>query len=448
MGPFTNQDRDGDAWSPRPDATLGVTRRTVLAAGAAGGTALVLGGPSARAWPQATPNAQPATPSARPASPAAVGGGESRVAQVGIDDLAGAGQPAAAGRELVAAVEGPLLVGVAVSASGRIFLNFPRWGDPVANTVAELRDGQVVPFPDDAFNRFDPRRPGDTLVSVQAVAIDALDRLWLLDTGSLNVQPVVPGGPKLVAIDLATDQIVQTIPVPPDVVVPTSSINDVRFDLSRGEACLAFITDAAPLGPSAIITVDLASGRSWRRLVEQPSVKAEPNFIPIVEGEELVERIPGMPPRSIAPGVDGLAIDNDGACLFYSPLASRRLYSVATDPLAEEASEEDVAATIEDLGDKGSGADGLECDAGGRVYITQYETNAIARRTPEGQIEPLIANPRLLWPDTMALAADGYLYFTAYQLHRQPRYYDGMDPRQPPYPIFRFRVDAQPVRLA
>jgi len=28
-------------------------------------------------------------------------------------------------------------------------------------------------------------------------------------------------------------------------------------------------------------------------------------------------------------------------------------------------------------------------------------------------------DPRVLWPDTMSLAMNGYLYFTANQLHRQ-----------------------------
>ena len=34
----------------------------------------------------------------------------------------------------------------------------------------------------------------------------------------------------------------------------------------------------------------------------------------------------------------------------------------------------------------------------------------------------------MLWPDTMSLAGDGYLYFTANQLHRQPSYHNGRGP--------------------
>jgi sugar lactone lactonase YvrE len=52
-----------------------------------------------------------------------------------------------------------------------------------------------------------------------------------------------------------------------------------------------------------------------------------------------------------------------------------------------------------------------------------------------------------LWPDTLSLAADGYLYVTANQLHRQARYHSGRDLRRKPYSLFRIRIDSQPVLL-
>ncbi len=54
--------------------------------------------------------------------------------------------------ETVATFHGPMPTGVTVSHSGRIFVNFPKWGDDVTATVAEVRDGQCVPFPDQASN--------------------------------------------------------------------------------------------------------------------------------------------------------------------------------------------------------------------------------------------------------------------------------------------------------
>ena len=92
-------------------------------------------------------------------------------------------------------------------------------------------------------------------------------------------------------------------------------------------------------------------------------------------------------------------------------------------------------------------SDGLESDAEGRVYATAYELGAIVRRTADGVWEPLVRDGRLLWPDTLALAADGRLYVTANQLHRQPQFHAGKDLRQRPYALFRVRVGGTPVRL-
>lgn len=84
-----------------------------------------------------------------------------------------------------------------------------------------------------------------------------------------------------------------------------------------------------------------------------------------------------------------------------------------------------------------------------RLYLTQYERNAVARRLDDGTIEKLVTDQRLLWPDTMSLAGDGYLCVTANQLHRQPRYHDGVDRRQAPLRALPLpgRRHARPPRL-
>jgi hypothetical protein len=80
--------------------------------------------------------------------------------------------------------------------------------------------------------------------------------------------------------------------------------------------------------------------------------------------------------------------------------------------------------------------------------VTNYEHNAVMRRIGDGSFETLVHDPRALWPDTLALAESGWLYFTANQLHRQPQYHDGLDERARPYSILRVKTDGRPVRLA
>jgi hypothetical protein len=56
--------------------------------------------------------------------------------------------------EQVVAFTGSMPTGVTVAQDGRIFVNFPRWGDPVPFTAAEIKDGQPVAYPNAEINRY------------------------------------------------------------------------------------------------------------------------------------------------------------------------------------------------------------------------------------------------------------------------------------------------------
>ena len=352
--------------------------------------------------------------------------------------------------EVVHTFTGPMPTGVSVSHTGRIFVNFPKWGDDVPATVVELRDGEEVPFPDEEWNAPAGDDDDSAFVSVQSIIVDPADRLWVLDTGAPMFQKTKPGGPKLVCINLTDDTVSQVITFPTDVALPTTYLNDVRFDLTRGEGGVAYITDSADQGPNGIIVVDLASGQSWRRLHDHPSTKAltPPELRMVVEGVDFVERSEDGSVAPVEMGADGIAIAADGRRLFYCSLAARHWYSVDTDALVErQRSEEDVAATVVDEGDKGSVGDGMETDDQGRLYVTDGEHNAIHRRLPDGSWETVVHDDRLLWPDTMSVAADRHLYVTANQLYRQSKYRAGKDERRKPYALFRTPIGAGPVQL-
>jgi sugar lactone lactonase YvrE len=340
----------------------------------------------------------------------------------------------------------PMPTGVAVAPSGRIFVNFPRWGDPVEYTVAEIKDGKPVPFPNLEINKLDKTRPADTFVSVQSVVADGRDRLWILDTASINFQPNIPGGPKLVCVDLKSNEIVKKIPLGGAALMGTYA-NDVRFDWSRGSEGMAFITDSSDSGPNGIIVVDIGSGKTWRKLNDHPSTKADKNFIPRVEGQNLMARPKNGPPAFIKIGSDGIAIDPERKVLYYRPLASHKLSSVSLDALADEKmSDAEVAKTIKDLGPLDFASDGMECDSAGNLYLTDYEHNAIRVRTPDGNMRILAQDPTLIWPDSMSIGPDQYLYVTANQLNRQKNYHDGNELRDPPFVVFKTKALAGPQK--
>ena len=153
-----------------------------------------------------------------------------------------------------------------------------------------MREGKVVAYPDEAINQTDPNDPAANLVSVQSVVVDPADRLWILDTGSPLFQPTKYGGPKLVCVDLKTNKVIKKILFPQDVALPTTYLNDIRFDLRKGREGVAYITDSAQNGSNGIIVVDLASGESWRRLNDHPSTKSAniQTFLPLVEGRPFI----------------------------------------------------------------------------------------------------------------------------------------------------------------
>ena len=360
--------------------------------------------------------------------------------------------------EPVAYFHGAMPTGVTVSHKGRIFVNFPRWGDDVSFTVAEIiaGEGKLVAYPDETINQTNPNDQAASLVSVQSVVVDPADRLWILDTGSPLFQPTKYGGPKLVCVNLETNQVIKKILFPQNVALSTTYLNDIRFDLSRGKEGVAYITDSAQNGSNGIIVVDLASGESWRRLNDHPSTKPADiqAFLPIVEGHAFVvkrqqeQEKSGSVKLAADMGADGIAISATGEQLYYCALASRKLYSVRTEALIDRSLDDRyVSQTVRDEGDKGGASDGLESDAEDRIYVTNYEHNSILRRNREGEWETIVHDSRLLWPDTLSLASDGYLYVTANQLHRQARFHNGRDMRRKPYTLFRIKVDAKPVLL-
>lgn len=336
--------------------------------------------------------------------------------------------------------------GVTVTDNGRIFVNYPKWGDEVTFTVGEIREGRVFPYPDAAFNREDANDPAKGLISVQSVVADGKGRVWLLDTAAPGFATPKTGGAKLVAVDLARNKVIKTLVFPANVMLPSTYVNDMRFDFRVGKEGTAYVTDSSISGPGAIIVMDIASGKAVRRLSGARSTSPDPDFIPVVGGQQaLITRGPDGRPKTLTVASDGIALSADGKTLYFCPLSSRHLYSVPTALLRDpNVSEAQLAAAVKDLGEKGA-SDGLEADANGAVYAGDYEHNSIRKRLADGSWHTIVHDPRILWPDTLSIGPDGYLYFIVNQLQRQAGFHDGKDLRDKPYSLLRVKIDAAPA---
>lgn len=385
---------------------------------------------STRPATQPTPNrATPTTPPTT--SPASV---QRAVVGQGLADLplpAVTGGPAQGRRSddlLVTTVfYGPMPTGVTLAGGGsRTFVCFPRWQDPVNYTVARITENGIEPFPDAETNLYLPEQPDqydprEHFVSVQSVVTDRDGRLWVLDTGSINLGPPIEGGPKLWAYDPNTGERLEAIDFSAgDVIKEKTYLNDVRFDLTRSEAGYAFITDS---GEGGIIVVDLATGKAWRKLDEHPST-----------GPQEVQLKSEGEPFPIQVGADGIAIAPGGQTLYYTPLTGRTIFGVPIASLVDP--QADAASEVREVATKESANDGIAVDARGRIYTTDFEDNAIRRINPRtGESELLVQDERIIWPDAVYVA-DGLVFFTSNQLPRMPQFHEGQDQRELPYVLF------------
>lgn len=228
-------------------------------------------------------------------------------------------------------------------------------------------------------------------------------------------------------------------------VLDTTYLNDVRVDLRRGAEGTAYITDSSITGPGALIVLDLSTGDAFRILNGAHSTSVDPEFIPKVEGQILMNRdkTGNVSPWQVA--ADGIALSPDGKVLYFCPLSSRHLYSIETDLIFDKnIKANDLEKHVKDWGEKGA-SDGMATAADGTIYAGDYENNSIRSINPDGTMETIIHDPQILWPDTLSIGPDKYLYFTSNQLQRQSGFHYGKDLREKPYSLFRVLIDKEPA---
>jgi sugar lactone lactonase YvrE len=336
----------------------------------------------------------------------------------------------ASGAELqeVASFPDKQITGVGVSTkSGRIFVNFPYWSDDHSISVAEIVNGQTKAFPNEAWNG--PGPAGSHFVCVQSVVVDDQENLWVLDPAAPKMQEIVKGGPKLVKIDLATNQVVQTIPFGEDVAPNKSYLNDVRIDTRKNTA---FITES---GQGAIIVVDLKSGKARRLLDGHASTQPEKNVKLVVDGKELIDQQKKTPPQIAS---DGIAFDVKNGYLYYHALTGHTLYRIKTSFLTDEKlGAKDLESKAENVGQTPA-PDGMLEAPDGSVYLTDIEGGAVVRWDPISKhAEPVIADRRLLWPDSLSWGPNAEIYVTASQIENMPRFNNGKSTRTEPYKLWK-----------
>lgn len=335
------------------------------------------------------------------------------------------------------------VTGVTVNDDGRLFVNFPLWQPrDYKGAVAEVMpDGMVKPFPDDAWNETwtgrKPEQASKQFICVQSVVAHG-GALYVLDPASPGMKQVVPGGPKLVKINLANNTVDRVYSIPGEVAPGNSYLNDVRFD---PEAPLAYITDS---GAGGLVVLNLDSGESRRVLASSAQLQADPNK-PLVVRERPLQ-VDGETPQIHS---DGIAISPDGKHLYLHVLTGTHTYSLPTKLLHDGASDEELQKALVDLGEDAA-SDGMLVDAEGVLYLTTFEGDSVSTRTIEKDagLAELVKDKRLQWPDTLAMTKPNdhgisHLYITASRIHQMPRFNGDKSMRDGNYQLFKLPVQVR-----
>ena len=316
--------------------------------------------------------------------------------------------------------------GVAVSKEGRVFVNYPNWKAGHTLSVAEVLDSLTVkPFPDDQWNNPDSTLPpSDHFICVQSVVTDKENFLWVLDPANPQRQGkylgVIPGGAKLLKVDLATNAVVQKIIFSAPDITPQSYLNDIRIDEGRQ---IGYITDS---NEGAILIVDLRTGKTRRLLSKDPVTKSESRTI-VAEGIVWRQEDGSIP----SVNSDGIALSQDKSYLYWRPLSGESFYRAPASILLDSAlTDAQIKSKVEILG-KFPPSDGLLEGKNGTIWLTSVEENGIRKYQGSNNAPLILSHPDLKWPDSFSEGPDSYIYVTASQLHLK-------NPPQP-YKIFRFK---------
>jgi sugar lactone lactonase YvrE len=326
------------------------------------------------------------------------------------------------------------LVGIDVSAEGRVFATAPASRARSAYSMVEVnpKTGELKPYPDADWNKFDEQRMGSSeWISVQALWVDGKDHLWALDS-SLPKIDQEPLPPKLVEFDLSTNRIVRQYDFN-GVVSQKDSLNDVRVDVVHN---FAYLTNAGNKG--SLVALDLKTGKARQVLIGDRSTFADPKQHLMI-GKDVALRPDGS---VVAIQADGIALSPDSRWLYYRPLTDHNYWRVPTAALRDEKlPDAELAKKVEYLGSAVLSG-GLIIDKHGTLYAGDLEHGSVVAitRTPSHTLmtKVFVRDPsKLSWADGFAIS-QGYLYIA--DSHLWEVAFKNNLPRSGPFTIFRVKL--------
>ncbi|QQL51277.1 L-dopachrome tautomerase-related protein [Mucilaginibacter ginkgonis] len=326
-------------------------------------------------------------------------------------------------------------IGVAVAPdNNRLFVSFPHH-QPFEFALAEIVDGKKYAYPNEEWNEYKPGEPKNHFMNVQALYADEKNCLWILDSapkGSVQLTSESNnsvGYFKLIKIDLKSDQIIAVYTFD-DLPKDKSALNDVTIDNLRG---MAYLSDP---GLKALVVLDLVSRKSRVVLKDDKSMLVTPGYTLRIDGVDVADSTG----NAFVSNVNGIALTRDYNWLYYRAINQTKLYRLPVQLLADARyNDYELSQHIETVAETGV-SHGMVADYKGNIFLSNSEQHSIQYVSPDKKVHTLVTDPQIIWPDSFAVGADGYLYFTCSQINRLPKYNFGKDKTDYPYLLFKVKL--------
>ena len=323
--------------------------------------------------------------------------------------------------------------GVAVSDDDRVFVLFPHNEGHPGTRIGELKKGVVTPYPSRAWNSW--KKEGDpaktAFVRANSLRFGPDGLLWVVDTGTPKSDaPPITDGSKLLAIDIAKNQVVKTIDLG-KLVKRKSFVDDLRF---HGD--MLYVTDA---GAPGLILLSQKTGQGRRVLDGDSTTTARRPMLG--EGKKMLK-----PDGSdVKLHADQMEVSPDGQ-YFYFQTAAGPMYRVETKYLDNpNTSSADIAKQVKYFFNSPT-CGGTAIDADGNLYVADANEKRVLRVTPTGQSSTLVQSPDLIWVDAMWIDRAGNLWMPVPQMNRTAGFQKGVETVKFPVQLYKLPIGAKPFR--
>lgn len=341
------------------------------------------------------------------------------------------------------------IAGIHFDRQGTAFVSTPRLVSAAAPATLSILDtratsgpARLTAFPSRAGNAVNAA-PEQSLRNVLGFYVDRENGwLWALDMGFVAGEAEAPAGSqKVLVLDLKSGRTIKRIGLDSVADRKGSFLNDIVVDERRR---VAYISDSgsrsAPDNKVGLIVVDFATGNARRVLDRHASLQVEAGVKVVAHGADVWAGNP------LLIGINGIALSPDGRTLYWTVTTGMHAHAVPTEILRNtRATDQQIAAMIQDLGSVGGNTDGIVTDAVGNLYITDVTRNGIVKFDPKSRAMSLLAaDEGVRWPDTPAIRPGGDLIFTSSSLN--DHFAGTVNRGEERYDLWRLRLSERAVK--